>query len=78
MKRLIGIFIIAQAVFVGIICYQLQLLADSILEAASFGFRETEGTGWLGNLPAISVLLLGAMVLVGVYLMLSKNESPKQ
>lgn len=77
MKRLIGIFIIAQAVFVGILCYQLQLLADSILKAASFGFRDLEETGWIGNLPAASVLLLGAMVLVGLYLILSKQESPK-
>jgi len=77
MRRLIGIFIIAQAVFVGILCYQLQLLADSILEAASFGLRDLEETGWIGNLPAISVLLLVAMVLVGVYLMVSKNENPK-
>jgi hypothetical protein len=78
MKRLIGIFIIVQAVFVGILCYQLQLLADSILKAASFGLREPEETGWIGNLPAMSVLLLGAMVLIGVYLMLSKNENSKQ
>ncbi|MDN7242482.1 hypothetical protein QWY14_11770 [Planococcus sp. N028] len=78
MKRLIGIFIIAQAVFVGILCYQLQLLADSVLKAASFGLRDVEQTGWIGNLPAMSVLLLVAMVLVGVYLMLSKSESPKQ
>lgn len=75
MKRLIGIFIIVQAVFVGILCYQLQLLADTILKAASFGFLEQEQTGWIGNLPTISLVLLAAMALVGLYLALSKNGS---
>ncbi|TWT00511.1 hypothetical protein [Planomicrobium sp. CPCC 101079] len=78
MKRLIGIFIIAQAVFVGILCYQLQLLGDSILQAASFGFLEVEEAGGFGNLPTISLVLLAAMALIGLYLMFSKNETPKQ
>lgn len=76
MKRLIGILIFVQAIFVAIICYQIKILSDSVLQAASFMELSGGTLAWGGNLPLLSILLLSALALLGIFLMFSpKNES---
>lgn len=75
MKRLMGIFIVSQTILFGVLIYQIQNLSDSIKEAASFVATKEGTLSWGGNIPKVSVFLLSALMVLGLFLILSKNKS---
>lgn len=76
MKKLIGLLIITQTILFGIIAYQIRDLANSIYDAATIVKGTGNGVGWGNGLPTFSYVLLGVLVVVGLYVVL-KNEKNK-
>ncbi|MFX3623193.1 MAG: hypothetical protein ACE3JP_03875 [Ectobacillus sp.] len=77
MKRLIGILITVQAILTGIIVYSIERVSDSVKQSASY-IATKEGTlGWGEGMPAISLVLITLVIVVGLYLIIRKEKHGK-
>jgi hypothetical protein len=77
MKRFIGFFIVTQAIFTGIIVYAINDLSNSIKQSAAF-VANKEGVLATGNgIPIVSLVVLIAVIILGLYLIISKEKGNK-
>ena len=78
MKELLGIFIIVQAILTGLILYGLKSISDSIIMAAAHQKNPLNTLAWGGGLETSTYILLGAIVIVGACLIISKDKKGKR
>ncbi|MEH7443058.1 hypothetical protein V7201_12195 [Bacillus sp. JJ1122] len=77
MKELLGIFIVVQAILTGLILYGLNSISDSIIISAAHQKHPLNTLAWGGGLETSTYIVLGAIVIVGVYLILTKDNKGK-
>lgn len=75
MKRLVGFIIITQTIIFGLLIYELHYLANSILQAAAFATTREGTVSWNDNLSLSFLIPLFALLILGSYLIFSKNEN---
>ncbi|TCI25592.1 hypothetical protein EVJ27_12925 [Exiguobacterium sp. SH3S2] len=73
MKRLVGLLIITQTILFGMLIFQLNELADSVLQAASYVATQEGSLAWGGNISPWFLFLLLGLTLLGAYLTFSKE-----
>ncbi|PLT27544.1 hypothetical protein [Peribacillus deserti] len=71
MKALVGIFIAVQAILTGLILHGMHSISDSIIMASVHQKRDDFTISWGGNLDNTTYILLGVIVIAGVYLMVA-------
>lgn len=74
MNKLVGIFIIVQVILTGLILNGLHAISNSILIAAVHQKRGINTISWSDNLSTITYVVLAVIVLIGLYLVLSKEN----
>ncbi|MGD6844276.1 hypothetical protein ACQCVH_17420 [Bacillus infantis] len=74
MKELLGIFIIVQALLTGLILYGLNSISDSIIMATAHQKKPLNTLAWGGGLNTSIYILLGAIIIVGAYLIVVKDK----
>jgi hypothetical protein len=75
MKKLVGIFIAVQAILTGLILHGLNSISNSILIAAVHQKTVVNTIAWSENLNTSTYILLAAILLVGVYLIVIKDQN---
>ncbi|WP_251127406.1 hypothetical protein [Exiguobacterium sp. s63] len=77
MKKLIGIAIIVQTVLFGMLLIQLESLSDTIAQTGAYIATNNGTVDWGAGLPIPFFILLGALIIIGVKLVFSKEKDVK-
>jgi hypothetical protein len=74
MKKLVGIFIVVQAILTGLILYGLNSISNSILISAVHQKTGVNTIAWSDNLDTLTYIVLVTVLIVGGYLIVTKDK----
>jgi hypothetical protein len=77
MKKLLGIFIVVQAILTGLILYGLNSISNSILISAVHQKNGVNTIAWSDNLDTSTYIILAAILIVGAYLIVTKDKNSR-
>ena len=77
MKKLVGIFIVVQAILTGLILYGLNSISNSILISAVHQKTGINTIAWSDNLDTSTYIILAAILIVGTYLIVTKDKNSR-
>lgn len=75
MKRLVGFIIFTQTIVFGLLIFELHYPGNSILQATAFATTRDGIIAWNDNLSLDFLIPLFALLILGSYLIFSKNEN---
>ena len=74
MGKLLGIFTVVQAILTGLILYGLNSISNSILISAVHQKTGVNTISWSDRLDTSTYIILTAILIVGAYLIITKEK----